>query len=277
MWLLSPPCQPHTRQGMKRDCEDARSDGLLHLISLLKSLKQTPDYILLENVEGFETSQSRELLLEVLKNQQYSVQEFILSPNQFQIPNQRDRYFLIARKKAFPIPPEDIPRLGPCYRIIPFHPTCVNITYKSGTAEMGTKESHDLWNSLNTKCKPLSEFLDSPMQLGTDLTPFLVKQSVLQKSGPHLDIVTPNDKYSCCFTKAYRKYHRGTGSLLQTTIPYQLPPVSRDLDNLMSLKLRYFTGTEMKRLHGFPEDFGFPDDMPPNGTQKILLQAPPAQ
>ena len=123
MWLLSPPCQPHTRQGMKRDCEDARSDGLLHLISLLKSLKQTPDYILLENVEGFETSQSRELLLEVLKNQQYSVQEFILSPNQFQIPNQRDRYFLIARKKAFPIPPEDIPRLGPCYRIIPFHPT----------------------------------------------------------------------------------------------------------------------------------------------------------
>lgn len=149
---------PHTSR-VKRDCEDARSDGLLHLISLLKSLKQTSDYILLENVEGFETSQSRELLLEVLKNQQYSVQEFILSPNQFQIPNQRDRYFLIARKKAFPIPPEDIPRLGPCYRIIPFHPTCVNITYKSGTAEMGTKESHDLWNSLNTKCKPLSEFL----------------------------------------------------------------------------------------------------------------------
>lgn len=269
MWLLSPPCQPHTRQGMKRDCEDTRSDGLLHLISLLKNIKRTPDYILLENVEGFETSQSREMLLEVLEKLKYSVQEFILSPNQFQIPNQRDRYFLIARKIPFPIPPTDIPRLGPCYRVIPFHPTCVNISYKNGTAEMGTKESHELWSSLNSNCKSLNDFLDSSMDIGTDLTPYLVKQSVLQKSGPHLDIVTPDDKYSCCFTKAYRKYHRGTGSLLQTSIPYQLPPVARDFDNLVSLKLRYFTGTEMKRLHGFPEDFGFPDDMPE--TQRVKL------
>ncbi|KAK8800866.1 hypothetical protein WA588_001697 [Blastocystis sp. NMH] len=271
VWLLSPPCQPHTRQGMKKDCGDSRSDGLLHIIELLKAVDCIPSYLLLENVEGFEASQSREKLLLALKERGYFYQEFILSPNQFQIPNQRDRYFLIARRREFPPPPEDTPRIGPCFRMIPFHPTCTNIIYKNGTAEMGTKESHELWNSLNSKCRPLRDFLDNPIVLGNDLTPHLVKQSILQKSGNHLDIVTPDDRYSCCFTKAYRKYHTGTGSLLQTATPYQMPPVARDLENLKSLKLRYFTGTEMKRLHGFPEDFGFPDDLPETQRAKLSL------
>lgn len=270
MWLLSPPCQPHTRQGMKKDCDDARSDGLLHIVSLLQKVKTIPDYLLLENVEGFEVSQSREMLINVLKERSYFYQEFILSPNQFQIPNQRDRYFLIARRTAFPEPPASIPRLGHCFRVIPFHPTCVEITYKNGTAEMGTKESHDLWNTLNEKCRPLSDFLDPTIVIGTDLTPHYVRHLHLQKSGAHMDIVTPEDKYSCCFTKAYRKYHTGTGSLLQTATPYQEPPVARDIDNLLSLKLRYFTGTEMKRLHGFPETFDFPDDMPENQRAKLV-------
>ena len=270
VWLLSPPCQPHTRQGMKKDCGDSRSDGLLHIIELLKAVDCIPSYLLLENVEGFEASQSREKLLLALKERGYFYQEFILSPNQFQIPNQRDRYFLIARRREFPPPPEDTPRIGPCFRMIPFHPTCTNIIYKNGTAEMGTKESHELWNSLNSKCRPLRDFLDNPIVLGNDLTPHLVNQSILQKSGNHLDIVTPDDRYSCCFTKAYRKYHTGTGSLLQTATPYQMPPVARDLENLKSLKLRYFTGTEMKRLHGFPEDFGFPDDLPETQRAKLV-------
>lgn len=255
---------------MKKDCDDARSDGLLHIVSLLQKVKTIPDYLLLENVEGFEVSQSREMLINVLKERSYFYQEFILSPNQFQIPNQRDRYFLIARRIAFPEPPASIPRLGHCFRVIPFHPTCVEITYKNGTAEMGTKESHDLWNTLNEKCRPLSDFLDPTIVIGTDLTPHYVRHLHLQKSGAHMDIVTPEDKYSCCFTKAYRKYHTGTGSLLQTATPYQEPPVARDIDNLLSLKLRYFTGTEMKRLHGFPETFDFPDDMPENQRAKLV-------
>ena len=123
VWLLSPPCQPHTRQGMKLDCSDTRSDGLLHLISLLQVIKNIPKFILLENVEGFESSESRDRFIAVLKERHYFYQEFILSPNQFQIPNQRDRYFLVARLTEFPAIPEDTPRIKSCLRVIPGHAT----------------------------------------------------------------------------------------------------------------------------------------------------------
>lgn len=52
---------------MKKDCGDSRSDGLLHIIELLKAVDCIPSYLLLENVEGFEASQSREKLLLALK------------------------------------------------------------------------------------------------------------------------------------------------------------------------------------------------------------------
>lgn len=90
------------------------------------------------------------------------------------------------------------------------------------------------------------------------------------------DIVTPAAKRSACFTSSYGKFVRGTGSVLyigndtcnnivhvddekSTTSPmFQLiSPEARDFDtnwNGMDLnsKLRYFTGTEMARLMGFP-------------------------
>lgn len=270
VWMLSPPCQPHTRQGMKKDCEDNRSDGLMHIIELLKNISQKPSYLLLENVEGFEKSQSRQYLIEALQERGYSYQEFILSPNQFHIPNQRDRYFLIARLSSFPEVPLDTPRIGDCLRVIPGNSECVNIVYKNGTAEMGTKESQELWMQLNSQCKPLKDFLDDEVRLGRDITPHLLKKTILQKSGRTLDIVTPEDKFSCCFTKAYRKYHTGTGSVLQTCSPYQEPPIARDVENLMTLGLRYFTGSEMKRLHGFPETFTFPDSMSESQQAKLV-------
>lgn len=145
----------------------------------------------------------------------------------------------------------------------------MNIAYKNGTAEMGTKESQELWNELNAKCKPLRDYLDSVLEIGTDITPFLVPDRILQKSGSNLDIVSPDDKFSCCFTKSYRKYHTGTGSLLQTVEPYQKAPIERSIENLRSLRLRYFSGMEMKRIHGFPESFTFPEEM--NENQRVKL------
>lgn len=84
-----------------------------------------------------------------------------------------------------------------------------------------------------------------------------------------IDIVNPNSKFSCCFTKAYNKYHGGisilweigTGSILQTKYPFQQSPISRDVNNLKQLSLRYFSPKEISRLFGFPEDFSFPDSL----------------
>ena len=57
--VMSPPCQPHTRQGKQRDTEDPRSSPLAHLSNLLPSLPSL-NFLLLENVAGFETSKARE-------------------------------------------------------------------------------------------------------------------------------------------------------------------------------------------------------------------------
>lgn len=58
IWMMSPPCQPHTRQhcNQKEDVNDPRSKSFLHLCDVISSMNQEslPKMILLENVIGFE-------------------------------------------------------------------------------------------------------------------------------------------------------------------------------------------------------------------------------
>ncbi|KAL3841496.1 hypothetical protein ACJMK2_019632 [Sinanodonta woodiana] len=99
MILMSPPCQPFTRVGKKMDHEDVRSKSFLHLLNLLPRLSHCPSYILVENVKGFETSQTRDILLQILKKCDFTYQELLLTPLQMGIPNARLRYYLIAKKR----------------------------------------------------------------------------------------------------------------------------------------------------------------------------------
>lgn len=55
-----------------------------------------PIYILIENVACFENSQTHSLILDTLNQRNYTFQEFLLSPTQFAIPNQRLRYFCLV-------------------------------------------------------------------------------------------------------------------------------------------------------------------------------------
>ncbi|KAK0055200.1 tRNA (cytosine(38)-C(5))-methyltransferase [Biomphalaria pfeifferi] len=95
--LMSPPCQPFTRVGKKRDCHDVRTKSFLHILDLIKQIKVKPVYILVENVKGFETSETKGQLIECLKYCNYTYQEFLLTPLQFGIPNSRLRYYLTAK------------------------------------------------------------------------------------------------------------------------------------------------------------------------------------
>jgi len=58
IWLMSPPCQPHTRQhnNQNLDTNDIRSKSFLHLCDLISNMDEEalPYVILLENVVGFE-------------------------------------------------------------------------------------------------------------------------------------------------------------------------------------------------------------------------------
>jgi DNA (cytosine-5)-methyltransferase 1 len=94
LWLLSPPCQPYTIRGRRRDLEDPRAQGLLHLIRLLEEC--LPRSLLLENVVPFSRSETRERLLETLRRARYRILERTLCPTGLGIPNRRPRYYLLA-------------------------------------------------------------------------------------------------------------------------------------------------------------------------------------
>mmetsp|Transcript_27460 Transcript_27460/g.92426 ORF Transcript_27460/g.92426 Transcript_27460/m.92426 type:complete len:275 (-) Transcript_27460:740-1564(-) len=101
-WLLSPPCQPHTRQGLQLAESDGRAAALAHLVDLLEAADPPllPSSLLLENVVGFESSSTRTRLRAVLLGRGYSVRELWASPAQIGVPNQRTRYFLLASRRS---------------------------------------------------------------------------------------------------------------------------------------------------------------------------------
>lgn len=99
--LMSPPCQPFTRNGNFKDVEDPRSDAFMNVCEIIKN-KELPhlNYILMENVMGFEKSQMRSLYIETLKAAGFHHQEFIITPSQIGVANTRHRYYCIARKDS---------------------------------------------------------------------------------------------------------------------------------------------------------------------------------
>ena len=52
--VMSPPCQPFTRQGLQKDIGDARTEPLLNVIKMIPDLERL-DYALVENVKGVST------------------------------------------------------------------------------------------------------------------------------------------------------------------------------------------------------------------------------
>lgn len=94
LWWLSPPCQPFTVRGLKRDTEDSRTRSLLRLVDCLGEIR--PAYLALENVPGFRGSQTHTLLRAALDDLGYTVEEVVLCPTELGIPNRRQRLYLVA-------------------------------------------------------------------------------------------------------------------------------------------------------------------------------------
>lgn len=95
--LMSPPCQPFSRNGKYLDNNDPRADSFIYLIEILPEL-QNIQYILMENVKGFENSTVRSLFINKLKECNFVFQEFLLCPTIVGVPNSRLRYYCVARK-----------------------------------------------------------------------------------------------------------------------------------------------------------------------------------
>ncbi|GMH43586.1 hypothetical protein BSKO_11508 [Bryopsis sp. KO-2023] len=213
IWLLSPPCQPYTRQGLKKDANDGRASSFLNLLEKLFAMEHPPKYLLLENVVGFETSITRGRMMGVLQEGGFTVQEFIISPNQLGIPYSRPRYFCLAKNNGcFPL---ELPAPNHTWRFPP------SVLQGDSPEKM-------------PEVRPLRDFLDDQdcLDLGGPLpesadTSLEVPAKVLERCCDVVNVVIPEYKASNCFTKSYAKYVKGTGAVLATEETHLLPRVEK--------------------------------------------------
>ncbi|XP_014248873.1 tRNA (cytosine(38)-C(5))-methyltransferase [Cimex lectularius] len=243
--LMSPPCQPFTRLGNKKDIEDKRCSALSHLTDLIPELDTKLKYILLENVKGFEVSEARNALVKRLEGS-FEIREFLLTPLNFGIPNSRLRYYLLAKRK----------------------PLEFKFDNKLHTFIPGSKEE---------LVKDISKYIE--LSDNNENNDYTLSLETLAKRVWVIDIVNKTSKNSCCFTKSYGRFLEGTGSLyspLQANRIAEIRSSLRDCEKesfnkaLSSLKLRYFTPTEVKRLMCFNKEYSFPDSVTLKQTYNLL-------
>ncbi|XP_037017708.2 tRNA (cytosine(38)-C(5))-methyltransferase isoform X3 [Artibeus jamaicensis] len=302
MILMSPPCQPFTRIGLQGDVTDPRTSSFLYILDILPRLQKLPKYILLENVKGFEVSSTRDLLIKTVENCGFQYQEFLLSPTSLGIPNSRLRYFLIAKLQSEPLSFQAPGQILMEFPQIAFeHPqkhvvdagkkiegkkiepnVCFDssrqcsgkeaVLYKLETAEeIDRKHQQDS----NLSVQMLKDFLEDD----ADMNQYFLPPKSLLRYALLLDIVKPTCRRSMCFTKGYGRYIEGTGSVLQTTEDVEIENIYKSLTNLsqeekikklLMLKLRYFTPKEIANLHGFPPEFGFPENVTVKQCYRLL-------
>ncbi|KAL9885681.1 tRNA (cytosine(38)-C(5))-methyltransferase isoform 2-T2 [Glossina fuscipes fuscipes] len=236
--LMSPPCQPHTRVGHKKDIEDNRSHGLMHICSLLPECTFVR-YILMENVKGFEGSLAHSQYIKALRKAGFYYREFILSPTQLNKPNTRYRYYCLARRdKNFPFEGEHIWTEIPTIKQHQKYFLVDQRTLDRRVLLMDIVTS----NSTNTMCftKAYAYYIEGTGSIFCPLKPEQMHQ-IFEKL-KHLD--------------------NGNSSKENQALE------RREL--LQSLHLRYFTPREVARLMGFPETFNFPLEITNRQKYKLL-------
>ncbi|XP_059053870.1 tRNA (cytosine(38)-C(5))-methyltransferase [Achroia grisella] len=241
--LMSPPCQPFTRNGKCLDDNDPRTNSFIHLIEILDQLDNI-EYMLMENVKGFECSSVRNLFIDKLKQLEFDYQEFLLSPCIVGVPNSRLRYYCIARRNG-----------SPWYFKLDSIITTFPKLYEEPYA--------------------LQDIIESDVS-----DKYIIKDKLLKRANI-FDICYKYSKRSCCFTKAYSHYVEGTGSVFtdadQETViecfkranTYEVGS-NEFIDTLKELKLRFFTPKEVLSLMSFPKEYDFPKDISTKQCYRLL-------
>ncbi len=248
LWTMSPPCQPFTRQGNVEGLNDNRTIAFVHLMdNIFMKTKYLPDYFFLENVKNFETSEANKMLTDILIKKNYSFLQFLLSPIQFNIPNTRLRFYLIASKiKKFEIQEEYLNNIN-------------NII----------KDKNLIFHNLNSEKKDIKNFLniDKEKDKLINSSYYLSKEILSKKNCLSMDIALLKNYSTNCFTKGYTKLFKGTGSIL-------LLEEKLFKENLNPLDLfgyiRYFTPKEILKFLCFNENFVFPKSLTEKAKYKLL-------
>ncbi|EIM91925.1 S-adenosyl-L-methionine-dependent methyltransferase [Stereum hirsutum FP-91666 SS1] len=255
LWLLSPSCQPYTvLNPQAKGADDPRAESFLWIVrTLLPGLKEKgrePGWVLIENVAGFETSSTRQILIEVMKSLGYHTIELLLTPLQFGIPNSRLRYYMLARKTPFniPLPPSSRPSdptsnecaLPPEDRVWRHIPG-------RGYDWVDPRNGLDV-ESVENNVDEIRRYLDRSKEsrwkkvVGEDgkerwMHPHMVSDRVLGKWGRLFDVVLPEARRTCCFTRVLMAAKIG----LRVAIPPGFVVRSSLQPRLMVLKISRYT------------------------------------
>ncbi len=270
---LSPPCQPYTRKGKNRGEKDARSTALARIIDIFEDAGEEkeesvgtrttalPKRILLENVVGFELGTERERFIEALKKNEYHVKEFVgLSPEtMLGVPVKRPRYYLLARRKelfgSFDIDGDDPPWMS-----------SQNVT---------------------TAVEDIAQYLDKEVDIGLDVEEKKIKYwkffDVVNVSSSSSKNNT--DNVASTFTSGYGKtvfsgsFILKNGDIAKRDVnannAYRLVKdddneSDEDFAKRVSKSVRYFSPTELCRLHGIKDDFVFPPSLSMRQQYKLI-------
>ncbi|KAH9836755.1 S-adenosyl-L-methionine-dependent methyltransferase [Rhodofomes roseus] len=262
LWLMSPSCQPYTvLNPLAKGAEDPRAKSFIHIIEdvlpRMVSSNTHPRYMLIENVAGFETSSTRQRLLDTLSGLGYNVLELLLTPLQFGIPNSRLRYYLLVKAKPLQFANVGEDAAQAVWRHIPgLAPDWVDTRMQSGPREVVVD------GRAADSVAEIRQYLDPPLEDG-QLHPCAVPDRVLEKWGRLFDIILPSARRSCCFTRGYSKMAERSGSVLQmneeldTTSIFDRFLAAQALGQenavriLDPLRLRYFSPTELLRIFCF--------------------------
>jgi len=319
LWTLSPPCQPFTTtQGAKTlDMEDPRCAGLKGIMKLLTSAcregedetnpthdtsrrsrssnnntihrRWNPKWILLENVQGFATSQMCDEWKKCLRQNKYGYREYLLSPIQFGIPNHRLRYYILCEFESTRWNVNDENDNNDNNDTTAYddeHPDTDRICREPLSHQGG--QSHSMKRQLRT----IGEFVDMSMS-EEDLQRYIIPTTILEKPwSKQLGIVGGGDRASHCFTAGYgRILSRSTGSLFlfrdtptndddddiggrTTKDKWSTAVEDNPIDRTDMLqyygRLRKFTPQELLRLFGFPTTFSFPPGISQDHQYKLV-------
>ncbi|KAF8809505.1 S-adenosyl-L-methionine-dependent methyltransferase [Phlegmacium glaucopus] len=258
LWLLSPACQPYTILNPKaKGASDPRAQSFLHLIEDVlpeMALCQThPSHLLVENVAGFETSSTRQILISTLRSIGYTTLELLLTPLQFCIPNSRLRYYMLAKRAPLHFLHVPSNKLEEVWRQIPGQ--------ESVWSDPRLQEHAGAHPLPHNNVHKIRDYLDDSSK--GNAQEFAIPDKVLEKWGRLFDIVTPSSQRTCCFTRGYTQLVERTGSVLQenemldTTSTFDKFLEARSKGNLNSVEilhplvLRYFSPPELLRIFAF--------------------------
>ncbi len=177
-WWLSPPCQPYSVRGARRDLADPRARSLVKIIDEFSRIpaENLPANLALENVEGFYRSEARERLFDLLAGRGYRLREFRLCPSELGIPSRRPRYYLAASRSAL----------------------------------------HERLVSPITHMRSLADFIDPALSRSIP-DELLVPAKIVARFGAGLRILDAKagHSYTTCFTSGYGKSIMHAGSYLR--------------------------------------------------------------